>query len=142
MSQRFGSSPPPGNSAKTGSGKLPVGGTGIEPGMVTTGESFEGYRIIKYLGLVRGISIRSRSLVGNIGAGFQAMVGGKTSLFVELCENTRAEATQGMLLQAVKAGANAVIGTRYETNELAEGIAEVLSYGTAVLVEPVNRPEG
>ena len=102
---------------------------------VTTTFSLEGYRVVKYLGLVRGITVRSRSLIGNIGAGFQTLFGGRISLYQELCEKTRAEAFDLMIEHAQDMGANAVFGVRYDANEVMSGVTEVLAYGTAVVVE-------
>ena len=102
---------------------------------VTTTFSLEGYRVVKYLGLVRGITVRSRSLIGNIGAGFQTLFGGRISLYQELCEKTRAEAFDLMIEHAQDMGANAVLGVRYDANEVMSGVTEVLAYGTAVVVE-------
>jgi uncharacterized protein YbjQ (UPF0145 family) len=102
---------------------------------VTTTFGFEGYRIARSLGVVRGITVRSRSVIGNIGAGIQALFGGNISLYTELCEHAREEAFEIMLRHAAEHGANAVIGMRYDANEVAPGITEVLAYGTAVAVE-------
>lgn len=93
------------------------------------------------MGVVRGIIVRSRSLFGTIGAGFQTMVGGNISLFTELCEKTREDAFETMLAHAWDLGANAVIGIRYDATELMSGVTEVLCYGTAVVVEPTTIPE-
>ncbi|MBK7432501.1 MAG: YbjQ family protein [Chitinophagaceae bacterium] len=103
--------------------------------LITTANHLEGYRIVSHLGLVRGITVRSRSLLGNIGGGFQALFGGKLSIYVELCERTREEAFQLMLQHANERGANAIINMRYDANEVMAGINEVLAYGTAVVVE-------
>ena len=102
---------------------------------ITTAFEFETHRITKNLGIVRGITVRSRSLFGNIGAGFQTLFGGNISLYAELCETARAEAFQIMVKHAEEAGANAIIGMRYDANEIAAGVTEVLAYGTAVIVE-------
>lgn len=104
--------------------------------MITTAFTFEGFRIVKNLGVVRGITVRSRSIFGNIGAGFQAMVGGNVTLYTELCEKAREEAYQIMIQHAQQMGANAIIGMRYDANEVGNGITEVLAYGTAVQVQP------
>jgi uncharacterized protein YbjQ (UPF0145 family) len=109
----------------------------VDQQLITTSNSLEGYRITKQLGLVRGITVRSRSLLGNIGGGFQAMFGGKISIYVELCEKTREEAYQLMLQHANERGANAIINMRYDANEVMAGINEVLAYGTAVVVEKI-----
>lgn len=103
--------------------------------MITTAFTLDGYRIVRTLGLVRGITVRSRSIVGNIGAGIQTIFGGNISLLQELCEKTREEAYQLMLQHAREMGANAIIGMRYDANEVMAGVTEVLAYGTAVVVE-------
>jgi len=105
--------------------------------MVTTALEVPGYRITKNLGVVRGIIVRSRSLFGNIGAGFQALVGGNITIYTELCEKTRNDAFELMLDHAAQMGANAVISMRYDANEVMQGVTEVLAYGTAVVVEKV-----
>jgi len=104
---------------------------------VTTAFDLAGCRIVKNLGLVRGIIVRSRSIVGNIGAGFQALIGGNITIYTELCERAREDAFQLMIEHASAAGANAIVGVRYDANEIANGITEVLAYGTAVVVENV-----
>ena len=109
----------------------------IDQQLITTSNMLEGYRITKHLGLVRGITVRSRSLFGNIGGAFQSLVGGKISIYVELCEKTREEAYQLMLQHANERGANAIINMRYDANEVMAGINEVLAYGTAVVVEKI-----
>ncbi len=110
----------------------------IDPNMVTTNIELSGYKIIKSLGVVRGITVRSRSLFGNIAGGFQTLFGGKISIYQELCERTREDAFQLMLKQASERGANAVINMRYDANEVMGGVTEVLAYGTAVVVEKIN----
>ncbi|MBS1574525.1 MAG: heavy metal-binding domain-containing protein [Bacteroidetes bacterium] len=107
----------------------------IDHSMVTTNIELNGYTIVKSLGLVRGITVRSRSLLGNIAGGFQTLFGGKISIYVDLCEKTREEAYQQMLQHAADRGANAIICVRYDANEVIDGVNEVLAYGTAVLVE-------
>ena len=102
---------------------------------VTTSTSLEGYKITKQLGLVRGITVRSRSIVGNFAGGILAIFGGKNSIYTELCEKAREEAYELMMEHAQKMGANAVINMRYDANEVMAGITEVLAYGTAVVVE-------
>jgi uncharacterized protein YbjQ (UPF0145 family) len=102
---------------------------------VTTAFGFEGYRVVRSLGVVRGITVRSRSVIGNVGAGIQAFFGGNISIYTELCEHAREEAFEIMLKHASESGANAVIGMRYDANEVGPGITEVLAYGTAVTVE-------
>jgi uncharacterized protein YbjQ (UPF0145 family) len=104
--------------------------------LITTTFTIEGYTIKKQLGVVRGVTVRSRSIFGNIGAGFQALVGGNISLYTELCEKARQEAFSFMLGHAQQMGANGIIGMRYDANEVGNGITEVLAYGTAVWVEP------
>src|SRR5215510_1192700 len=104
--------------------------------LVTTAFELSGYRIKDNLGLVRGIVVRSRSIIGNIGAGLQTLIGGNITLYTELCEKTRADAFREMLEHADQMGANAVIGVRYDANEITAGVTEVLCYGTAVVVEP------
>lgn len=102
--------------------------------LVTTSTSLEGYKITKQLGLVRGITVRSRSIVGNFAGGILAIFGGKNSIYTELCEKAREEAYELMMEQAAKMGANAVINMRYDANEVLAGMTEVLAYGTAVVV--------
>jgi uncharacterized protein YbjQ (UPF0145 family) len=109
--------------------------------MTTTAFTIDGYRIVRNMGVVRGIIVRSRSLFGTIGAGLQTMVGGNISLFTELCEKTREDAFETMLAHAWDLGANAVIGIRYDATELMSGVTEVLCYGTAVVVEPTKISE-
>lgn len=104
--------------------------------MTTTAFTLEGFKVSTTLGVVRGITVRSRSVIGTIGASLQTIVGGNISLFTELCEKARAEAFQQMLQHAEVLGANAVIGIRYDANEVMQGVTEVLCYGTAVVVEP------
>jgi uncharacterized protein YbjQ (UPF0145 family) len=104
--------------------------------MTTTAFTLDGFRISATLGVVRGITVRSRSVIGTIGASLQTIVGGNISLFTELCEKARGEAFQQMLQHAEAQGANAVIGIRYDANEVMQGVTEVLCYGTAVVVEP------
>ena len=108
----------------------------VDPAMVTTANDLAGFRIVRNLGMVRGIVVRSRSIVGNIGAALQSLVGGNITLYTELCEKARQDAFALMLQHAAEHGANAVIGMRYDANEVADGITEVLAYGTAVTVSP------
>ncbi len=110
----------------------------INPKLVTTAFELPGYRTIKNFGVVRGIVVRSRSIVGNIGAAVQTLIGGNITLYTELCENARADAFRLMLEHAGELGANALIGVRYDANEVAAGVTEVLAYGTAVTVEAAN----
>jgi uncharacterized protein YbjQ (UPF0145 family) len=107
--------------------------------MTTTGFDITGYRIVENVGVVRGVVVRSRSVFGTIGAGFQTLLGGNISLFTELAERTRQQAFNTMLVQAHQSGANAVIGIRYDANEIMKGVTEVLCYGTAVVVESLSR---
>ena len=102
---------------------------------ITSANDLPGYRIVRNVGIVRGIIVRSRSIVGTIGAGLQSLFGGNITLWTELCELTRREAFDLMAQHAQDAGGNAVVGMRYDTTEIAQGVAEVLAYGTAVVVE-------
>ncbi len=106
----------------------------IDPNFVTTAFELPGYRIVRTLGVVRGIVVRSRSVVGTIGASLQTIVGGNITLFTELCEKTRQDSFELMIKHAEERGANAVIGARYDANEVMSGVTEVLAYGTAVEV--------
>lgn len=108
----------------------------IPHGMVTTGNELHGYRVTRTLGIVRGITVRSRSVVGNLGAALQTIVGGNISIYTELCEKAREEAFELMLQHAAAMGANGVVAMRYDANDVAQGVTEVLAYGTAVQVEP------
>ena len=103
--------------------------------LTTTAFELAGYRIVKSYGVVRGIIVRSRSIVGNIGASIQSLFGGNITLYTDLCERARGDAYSQMLMHAGQLGANAVIGVRYDATEIAPGITEVLCYGTAVSVE-------
>jgi uncharacterized protein YbjQ (UPF0145 family) len=105
--------------------------------MVTTAFTLDGFRIVRNLGLVRGIVVRSRSVFGTIGAGLQTLVGGNITLLTDLCEKTRSDALELMLQHAGALGGNAVIGTRYDATEVMSGVTEVLCYGTAVIVEKI-----
>jgi uncharacterized protein YbjQ (UPF0145 family) len=109
----------------------------VDQQLITTSNLLDGYRITKHLGIVRGITVRSRSIFGNIAGGFQTLFGGKISIYAELCEKTREEAYQFMLQHANERGANAIINMRYDANEVMNGVTEVLAYGTAVVVERV-----
>jgi len=104
--------------------------------LVVTTNDIAGYKVTRYLGVVRGITVRSRSIVGNVGASIQALFGGNITLYTSLCEQARADAYELMMEHAVQMGANAVVAMRYDANEIAAGITEVLAYGTAVVVEP------
>ncbi len=110
----------------------------IPSNMTTTGFDLLGFRIVDNLGVVRGIVVRSRSVFGTVGASFQTLVGGNISLFTELAERTHKQAFDTMLVQANMAGADAVIGIRYDANEVMKGVTEVLCYGTAVRVETLE----
>lgn len=107
----------------------------MEHAMTTTALELPNYRITRSLGIVRGIIVRSRSLIGNFGAGLQTLFGGNITLYTELCEKARADAYEQMLQHARDLGANAVISVRYDANEIMQGVTEVLCYGTAVVVE-------
>jgi uncharacterized protein YbjQ (UPF0145 family) len=107
----------------------------IDLNFVTTAFELPGHRIVKSIGVVRGIVVRSRSIVGSIGAGLQTLLGGNITLYSELCEKARADAFTLMMQHAAERGANAVIGVRYDANEVAAGVTEVLAYGTAVVAE-------
>jgi uncharacterized protein YbjQ (UPF0145 family) len=103
--------------------------------MVTTAFELPGYRIVRNLGVVRGIVVRSRSIFGTIGAGLQTVIGGNITIYSQLCEKTRQDAFAMMMQHAAEHGANAIIAARYDANELMQGVTEVLAYGTAVVVE-------
>jgi uncharacterized protein YbjQ (UPF0145 family) len=105
--------------------------------LTTTAFTIEGYQVVESLGVVRGISVRSRNIFGTIGAGFQTLIGGNITLLTSLCEKARADAFDIMLAHAQRRGANAVIGVRYDATEIMSGVSEVLCYGTAVVLEPL-----
>jgi uncharacterized protein YbjQ (UPF0145 family) len=107
----------------------------MDTSLITTSNNLEGYKIVKHLGVVRGITVRSRSVVGNFAGGLQSLFGGRLSVYVELCENAREEAYHLLIQHAQAIGANAIISMRYDANEVMQGITEVLAYGTAVVVE-------
>ena len=107
--------------------------------MVTTAFDIDGYRITRNLGVVRGITVRSRSVIGTIGAQLQTLVGGNITLLTELCEKARWEAFEIMVQHANQLGANAIIGARYDATEVMQGVTEVLAYGTAVVLEPAAK---
>src|ERR1043166_4567854 len=113
-------------------------GTVVSHTMVTTQFELDGFRVVRTLGVVRGIVVRSRSIFGTIGASLQTLVGGNITLLTQLCEKTRADAFDLMLRHAAELGGNAVVGARYDATEIMQGVTEVLAYGTAVLVEPVS----
>jgi uncharacterized protein YbjQ (UPF0145 family) len=106
--------------------------------LITTSTALEGYRIVNQLGLVRGITVRSRSILGNLAGGFMTIFGGRSSIYTELCENAREEAFQLLIQHATELGANAIISMRYDANEVMNGLTEVLAYGTAVVVEKIH----
>lgn len=102
---------------------------------VTTANDFTGFRVVRYLGVVRGITVRSRSVIGNFGASLQTLVGGNITLYTELCEQARTDAFAMMVVHASEMGANAILAMRYDANDIATGVTEVLAYGTAVVIE-------
>jgi uncharacterized protein YbjQ (UPF0145 family) len=112
--------------------------TAINPQLVTTAFELPGCRIVRNLGVVRGIVVRSRSIVGTLGASLQTLVGGNITLFTQMCERARDDAFSLMLQHAAEHGANALVGVRYDANEVAAGVTEVLAYGTAVVVETAD----
>jgi uncharacterized protein YbjQ (UPF0145 family) len=112
--------------------------TAINPKLVTTAFDLPGHHIVRNIGVVRGIVVRSRSIVGTLGASLQTLVGGNITLFTQMCERARDDAFRLMLEHAAEHGANALVGVRYDANEVAAGVTEVLAYGTAVVVEPVE----
>jgi len=109
----------------------------MDHNLITTAFTIEGYKIKQNLGIVRGIVVRSRSVFGTIGASLQTLVGGNISLFTELCEKTRSDSFEIMVEHAEKLNANAIIGFRYDSNEVMSGVTEVLAYGTAVILEKI-----
>src|SRR5215470_5566272 len=111
----------------------------VDSAMVTTAIELPGYRIVRNFGIVRGIIVRSRSVIGNLGAALQTIVGGNITILTDLCEKTRSEAYELLLLHAAQHGANAVVSFRYDATEVMQGVTEVLAYGTAVLVEPIAK---
>jgi uncharacterized protein YbjQ (UPF0145 family) len=111
----------------------------LSPHMVTTAFTLDGFRIVRTLGVVRGITVRSRSIFGTLGGTFQTLVGGNITAFTKLCELTRAEAFEILVQHASEIGANAIIGMRYDATEIMSGVSEVLAYGTAVVVEPIEQ---
>jgi len=112
--------------------------TAINPKLVTTAFELPGCRIVRNVGVVRGIVVRSRSIIGTLGASLQTLVGGNITLFTQMCERAREDAFRLMLEHAAEHGANALVGVRYDANEVAVGVTEVLAYGTAVVVESVE----
>ena len=111
----------------------------VDSSMVTTAMELPGHRIVKNFGVVRGIIVRSRSVIGNLGAALQTIVGGNITILTDLCERTRSEAYELLLQHAAAHGANGVVGFRYDATEVMNGVTEVLAYGTAVQVEPLPR---
>jgi len=111
----------------------------VDSGMVTTAMELPGYRVVRNFGVVRGIVVRSRSVIGNLGAALQTIVGGNITILTDLCERTRGEAYELLLQHAAAHGANAVVAFRYDATEVMNGVTEVLAYGTAVQVEPASR---
>jgi uncharacterized protein YbjQ (UPF0145 family) len=109
----------------------------MEHEMISTSFEIPSYKIRKNLGLVRGVTVRSRSVIGNFAGGIQTLFGGNISIFTELCENARQEAYELMLQHADQMGANAIVGMRYDANDVMDGVTEVLAYGTAVIVDRV-----
>src|ERR1700732_3515758 len=109
----------------------------VDSAMVTTANDLAGYRVVRNFGIVRGIIVRSRSVIGNLGAALQTIVGGNITILTDLCEKTRAEAFELMLQHAMDRGANAVVCMRYDATEVMQGVTEVLAYGTAVQVERI-----
>jgi uncharacterized protein YbjQ (UPF0145 family) len=105
--------------------------------LITTSTGLDGYKVVKHLGVVRGITVRSRSVVGTFAGGIQTLFGGRLSVYVELCETAREEAYHLLIQHAQALGANAIIGMRYDANEVMQGVTEVLAYGTAVVVEKI-----
>ncbi|MGC1185068.1 MAG: YbjQ family protein [Candidatus Dormiibacterota bacterium] len=112
----------------------PETGTETPPLWVTTGTSFDGYKVVRQLGVVRGLMIRSRSVVGNVGAGLQQLVGGRQTVFMKMSDHARQEAYELMIRHAAALGGNAVLAMRYDSNELAQGVSEIIAYGTAVVI--------
>ncbi|MEQ1353912.1 MAG: YbjQ family protein [Candidatus Acidiferrum sp.] len=110
---------------------------GVDGGMVTSALELPGYRVVRNYGIVRGIIVRSRSIIGNLGAALQTIIGGNITILTDLCERTREDAFELMLQHAAERGANAVVSMRYDTTEVMQGVTEVLAYGTAVQVERI-----
>ncbi len=109
----------------------------MDHALITTAFEIDGYRIVRNLGIIRGITVRSRNMFATIGASLQTLVGGNITLFTQLCEKTRSESFELMVQHAEELGANAIIGMRYDANEVMSGVTEVLAYGTAVVVEKI-----
>jgi uncharacterized protein YbjQ (UPF0145 family) len=119
-------------------GTFSVNNRTVAPNMVTTQFEVDGFRVVRTMGVVRGIVVRSRSIFGTLGASLQTILGGNITLLTNLCEKTRAEAFDLMLQHAAELGGNAVVGARYDATEVMQGVTEVLAYGTAVFVEPIK----
>jgi len=111
----------------------------VDSSMVTSALELPGYRIVRNFGIVRGIVVRSRSIIGNLGAALQTIVGGNITLLTNLCEKTRQDAYELMLMHAAEHGANAIVSMRYDATEVMQGVTEVLAYGTAVQVERISQ---
>lgn len=120
----------------------PETGRNPPPLWVTTGTEFDGYKVVRQLGVVRGLMVRSRSVVGNLGAGLQQFVGGRQTFFMKMSDHARQEAYDLMVQHAAALGGNAVIAMRYDSNELAQGVSEILAYGTAVVIAPSDQVTG
>lgn len=118
--------------------RVPANRPQLDPSFTSTAFTLDGYRVIRTLGVVRGITVRSRSVFGMIGAKIETIFGGNITMLTRLCENAREEAFNIMLVHAEEVGGNAVIGVRYDAGELMQGVTEVLCYGTAVQIEPVS----
>ncbi|MGH2487327.1 MAG: YbjQ family protein, partial [Ktedonobacterales bacterium] len=116
-----------------------AGATAFDHSLVTSAFDLPAHTVVRNYGIVRGIIVRSRSVVGNIGAAFQQIVGGNISIYTNLCEKARMDAYELMITNAAQLGANAIIGTRYDATEISQGVTEVLCYGTAVTVVPNQR---
>jgi len=114
-------------------------GTSLTDAMVTTAMELPGFKVVRNIGLVRGITVRSRSIVGNFFGGLQTIFGGNITIYSELCEQARQETYRDMMQHARMLGANAIIAVRYDATDIMAGLTEVLCYGTAVVVEPYNR---
>jgi uncharacterized protein YbjQ (UPF0145 family) len=123
----------PANPAVAAAGRVAAG---LKDSNVTTALELPGLRVVRSLGVVRGITVRSRSIVGNFAGGIQSLFGGNITIYTELCEQARMETYRDMVRDARKLGANAIIGMRYDATEIMTGLTEVLCYGTAVVVEP------
>ena len=110
----------------------------VDSSMVTSANDLPGYRVVRNFGIVRGITVRSRSVLGNLAAGIQTIVGGNITVLTELCEKAREEAYELLLMHAAQHGANGILAMRYDANEVMQGVTEVLAYGTAVQLEKIS----